>query len=87
MSGRCFRLEAKGFGHWCLQVEHQAVFASPGHNVQPRADEADQVFIALQVAHFVDGGQALVCKRLPAVAQARGTAQPDDGLQIAQAAG
>ncbi len=81
------RAVAKGFGHGGLQVEHQPVFASPGHGVQACADEKQQCLVALDLAHLVRCGQSAVGQFVPALAQAGGARHPQDQVQVAQATG
>jgi hypothetical protein len=76
---------AKLFGHGGLQVEHQPVFAPAGGRVQAGADQAEQGLVALSCWPR-NAWQAAGPAR-PAAAQAGGLGHPEDGVQIAQAAG
>ena len=78
---------AKGLGHGILQVKHQPVFAAVGGDVQARADQAQQGFVALDLPHFVAGGEAVGGQLVPGAAKAGCLGHPQDGLQVAQAAG
>ena len=84
-------LRARGFhaeavGHGGLQVEHQAVLAPPGDQVQPRADQPQHAFVLVQLAHLEGRDQPLRRQLGPAAAQPGGARHPDHHLQVAQAA-
>ena len=85
--GGGLRLMAKALGHRGLQVKHQPVFAAARHQVQARADQAQQRFVALDLPRFVRGRNAFAHQGVPALAQAGRPGHPHDDLQIAQAPG
>ncbi len=78
---------AKALGHGGLQVEHEAVLAAARDHMQFGANQREQTFVALQLAALKRSDQTLVGKRLPGLAQMRGARDPDQHLQVAQAAG
>ena len=78
---------AKGLGHRRLQVKHQPVFAPLGGGVQARADQKQERLIALDLLHFKRRGQTTLGQIRPVLAQARGLGHPQNGLQVADAAG
>jgi hypothetical protein len=78
--------EAKRFGHHRLQIEHQAVFAPAGQQMQPGADQAEQRLIGLDLARLQWRRQAFAGQLVPAVTKPSGFGHPEDDLQIAQAA-
>lgn len=77
---------AEARGHRGLQVEHQPVLAPVGDHVQPRADQRQQRLVALDLLRLEGRGQAVARQVVPAAAEARGLGDPEDGLQVAQAA-
>ena len=81
------RVISEGLRHCGLQVEHQAVFAPSGHCVQLGANQKEQGLVALDLLDFEGGGQSRLGHFLPVAAEACGTGDPTDHLQIAQAAG
>ena len=76
----------KGLGHIGLQVKHQAVFAPLGLQVQTGADQAQQGFIAFDLPGLQRCGQPFAGEFVPTVAQARGAGDPQNHLQVTQAA-
>ena len=88
--GRAHRVgrdEAEALRHGRLQVEDEAVLAPAGHGVQAGADQAQLAFVALQLAALERRDEAALGQRLPGLAQAGGAGDPDQHLQVAQAAG
>ena len=85
--GAVARAVAKGLRQRRLAVEHQAVFAAPGQQVQPGANQAQKLLVARQLAHLARRGHARVRQRRPACAQAGGARRPAQHVQIAQPAG
>ena len=79
-------LVAEALGHGGLQVEHQPVFAPARHHVQPRADQLQAAFVALQLLDLERRDQALGRQLVPVLAQPRSARHPDHHLQVAQAA-
>ena len=78
---------AERFGHRRLEIEHQAVLATAGDQVQPGPDQAQQGLVVLDLAHLERCGQALAGEFVPAFAQPCGARHPQDDLQVAQTAG
>ncbi len=87
LAGALVAVKTQLFGHGGLQVEQQAVFMPAGGRVQAGADVADQCLVALQLLGFEMRGDAALGQFLPTAAQAGGLGHPEDGVQIAQAAG
>src|SRR5437879_3026911 len=69
-----------------LNVEPQPVLAPAGKIVQANAQIVDQPLMPGDLTRFRNGHQAAAGKRAPRVSQSRGARDPDDRLQIAQAA-
>ncbi len=81
------RGQAQAVGHRRLQVEDQAVLAPPGDQVQVRADQPQLRLVALQLPDLERREQAVRGHLAPAPAQAGRARDPDQHLQVAQAAG
>ncbi len=77
---------AERLGHGRLQVEHQAVLAAAGDQVQARADQLERALLALQLLHLEWRQQPVRGHLAPGLAQARGARDPGQHLQVAQAA-
>ena len=69
-----------------LQIEHQAVFAPVGFQVQQDAHHTQPLFVAGELARLVGGDQATAGQLAPTVAQSSGLGHPFQNVQIAQAA-
>ncbi len=80
------RAVAEALGDGGLQVEHQAVLAPAGDRVQAGADQLEHALVALQLAHLEGRDQAVRGELLPLAAETAGARDPDDRLQVAQAA-
>ena len=83
----CLRAVAKRFRHRGLQVEHEAVFVASCRLVQARPYQAEQGFVALNLSHLKRGGHATGGQFFPAAAQSCSLGNPQDELQVSQAAG
>ena len=70
-----------------MQVKHQPVLAPFGNDVQPRAYQAQQRFIGLDLPDFKRGYQSVVRQLVPRFPQAGGPGYPQHHLQVAQPAG
>ena len=66
------RAVAKRFSHCGLQVKHQTVLAPACSSMEAGADETQQGFVALNLAHFEGGRHAAGLQLSPSAAQARG---------------
>ena len=78
---------AKGLGHGSLQVEHKAVFTPLRDEVKPCADQGQQGLVAFELAEFEGRGQAAPGQGVPGVTKPGRLGDPQDDMQITQAAG
>jgi hypothetical protein len=69
-----------------LQVEHEPVFTAAGDHVQARTNQLEQPFVAVELLHFERRDQPFGRQRVPVLAQACGTCDPDHHLQVTQPA-
>src|SRR6185437_14625800 len=70
-----------------LQVEYQAILAAAREEVQSSAKVGDRPFLLRNGARFGARHQAVSRELAPRTAELRRARNPDDRLQIAQAAG
>ena len=86
-ASRCGIDESQLAGERALDVEHQSILAPAGKIVQPDAQIVDQPLVPREIACFGRSHQAVRSQIAPGAAEARGTGDPQDRLQIAPAAG
>jgi hypothetical protein len=69
-----------------VQVEHQNVLAAAGDHMQPGTQRFQEAFVAAQFARFTLGDQAACFEFAPATTETGRLGNPQNQLQIAQAA-
>ena len=80
-------LDAEGLGHGGLQIEDQPVLVPARQGVQLGADQAQRGLVALQLRGLELGGNPAGRQLAPVAAQPGRLRHPQDGVQVAQAAG
>ena len=80
------RFEAVLGGQRVLVIEQQAVLAASDHQVQADAQVAQVLLAALHVLQFLGGQEAIFFEIGPGRTEAGGARDPEDDLEIAQAA-
>ena len=79
--------QAQAERHRRLQVEQQAVFVAACHPMQASADLEQRGFVAFKLLRFQVGEDAVLGQFMPVVPQIGRFGHPQNGVQVAQAAG